>query len=85
MSYRRKNLIYLQQVYTFHSNQIKFENPKSSLWFIIRLLTTLSPSKPKARQKSISRILLILIFTTKNLLHVKIAFGETLEKIKISL
>ena len=31
MNYHRKNLIYLKQVYTFQSKQIKFENPKSSL------------------------------------------------------
>ena len=31
MSYPRKNLICLKQVYTSQSNQIKFENPKSSL------------------------------------------------------
>ena len=31
MNYPRKNLIYLKQVYTFQSNQIKFGNPKSSL------------------------------------------------------
>ena len=31
MNYPKKNLIYLKQVYTFQSNQIKFENPKSSL------------------------------------------------------
>ena len=32
-NYPRKNLIYLKQVYTFQSYQIKFENPKSSLHF----------------------------------------------------
>ena len=31
MNYPRKNLIYLKRIYTFQSNQIKFENPKSSL------------------------------------------------------
>ena len=31
MNYSMKNLIYLIQVYTFQPNQIKFENPKSSL------------------------------------------------------
>ena len=52
MNYPRKNLIYLKQVYTFQSNQIKFENPKSSLplkRFIVRFLTTLNPRKPKVR------------------------------------
>ena len=52
MNYPRKNLIYLKQVYTFQSNQIKFENPKSSLplkRFIIHFLTTLNPRKPKVR------------------------------------
>ena len=48
----RKSLIYLKQVYTFQSNQAKFENPKSSLplkRFIVHLLTTLNPRKPKVR------------------------------------
>ena len=52
MNYATKNLIYLKQVYTFQSNQIKFENPKSSLplkRFIVRFLTTLNPRKPKVR------------------------------------
>ena len=31
MNYPRNNLIYLKQVSTFQSNQIKFENPKSLL------------------------------------------------------
>ena len=31
MNYHRKNLIYSKQVYTFQSNQIKFENLKSLL------------------------------------------------------
>ena len=31
MNYHRKNLTYLKQVYTFQSNHIKFENPKSLL------------------------------------------------------
>ena len=31
MDHFRKNVVYLKQVYTFQSNQIKFENPKSSL------------------------------------------------------
>ena len=42
----------LLKAYTFQSNQIKFENPKSSLpWkrFIIRFLTTLNTRKPKLR------------------------------------
>ena len=41
-----------KQVYTFQSNQIKFENPKSSLplkGFIVHFLTTLNPRKPKVR------------------------------------
>ena len=52
MNYPRKNLIYLKQVYTFQSNQIKFENLKSSLplkRFIIHFLTTLNPMKAKIR------------------------------------
>ena len=31
MNYLRKNLIYLKQVYTFQTSQIKFENRKSSI------------------------------------------------------
>ena len=49
MNYPRKNLIYLKQVYTFQSNQIKFKNPKSSLplkRFIVHFLTTVNPRKP---------------------------------------
>ena len=52
MNYPRKNLIYLKQVYTFQSNQIKFENPKSLLplkRFTVHFLTTLNPRKPKVR------------------------------------
>ena len=52
MNYPRKNLIYLKQVYTFQSNQIKFKNLKSSLplkKFIVRFLTTLNPRKLKVR------------------------------------
>ena len=52
MNYPRKNLLYLKQVYTFQSNQIKFENLKSSLplkRFIVHFLTTLNPRKPKVR------------------------------------
>ena len=42
----------LFQIYTFQSNQIKFENPKSSLplkRFTVHFLTTLNPRKPKVR------------------------------------
>ena len=73
MNYPRKNLIYLKRVYTFQSNQITLENPKFSLpfkRFIVHFLTALNPRKPQVRLKRISRILLTLIFTTKNLLHV---------------
>ena len=52
MNYPRKNLIYLKQVYTFQSNQRKFENRKSSLplkRFIVHFLTTLNSRKPKVR------------------------------------
>ena len=41
-----------KQVYTFQSNQIKFENPKSSLplkGFIVYFLKALNPRKPKVR------------------------------------
>ena len=47
MNYPRKNLIYLKQVYTFQSNQTKFENLKSSLplkRFLVCFLTTLDKS-----------------------------------------
>ena len=50
MYYPAKNLIYLKQVYTFQSNQIKLENPKSSLplkRFTVRFLITLNPRNPK--------------------------------------
>ena len=52
MSYPRKYLISLKQVYTFQSNQIKLENLKSSLpskIFIVYFLTTLNPRKPNVR------------------------------------
>ena len=52
MYYHRENPIYLMQVYTFQSNQIKLKNPKSSLSlkrFIVLLLTTLNPKKQKVR------------------------------------
>ena len=52
MDYPRKDLLYLKQVYTFQSNKIKIENPKSSLpskRFIVHFLTNLNPRKPKIR------------------------------------
>ena len=55
MNYPRKNLIYLRQVYTFQSNQIKFENPKSLLSFkrfIVPLLAILNPRKTKSQIKA---------------------------------
>ena len=73
MDYPRKNPIYLKQVYTFLSNQINFENLKSSLplkRFIFRSSTTLNPKKLKVRSKCISCTLLILMSTTTNPLHV---------------
>ena len=94
MNYPRKNPIYLKQFYTSLSNQIKFENLKSSLplkKFSFHLLTSLNLRKLKMRshlKKRISCILPILISTTTNLLHVyyiNIISSETLEKIKISL
>ena len=51
MNYARKNLVYLKRVYTFRSNQIKFENLKCSLSlkrFIVRFLTTLNPRNQKS-------------------------------------
>ena len=90
-NYSRKNMINLKQVYTFQSNQIKFENPKSPLplkRFIVRFLIKLNPRKPKVRLRRISLILRILVFTTINLLHVyyiNIVSYKTLERIKILL
>ena len=55
MNYARKNLIYLKRVYTFQSNQITFENPKTSLplkRFIVHFLTTLNPRKSKSQIKA---------------------------------
>ena len=55
----RKNPIYLKQIDTSQSNQMKFENLKSSLplkRFILRFLTPLNIRKPKVREKRISRI-----------------------------
>ena len=55
MSYPRKNLIYLKQIYTFQSNQIKFENLRSSLPLkrvIVHFLTTLNRRKPKVKYLS---------------------------------
>ena len=57
MDYLWKKPIYWKQVYTFQSNQIKLENPKSPVpakRFIVLLLTTSSPRKPKVRFKRIS-------------------------------
>ena len=90
INYPKKNSIYLKQIYTFQSNQIQFEIPKSLLplkRFLFLLLTTLTRTKPKVRQNGVSRILLILIPTTTNLLHVyyvNIVSYEALEKIKTS-
>ena len=55
MKYPRKNLIYPKQLYISQSNQIKFENPKSSLplkRFIVHFLTTLKPRKTKSQIKA---------------------------------
>ena len=52
MNYPRKNPVCLKQVYTFQSNKIKFENPKSlQPWkrSIVLLLITLNPRKPEFR------------------------------------
>ena len=51
-TFTAKNLIYLKQGYTSQSNQIKFENPKSSpplKRFIVHFLATLNMRKPKVR------------------------------------
>ena len=55
MNYPRKNLIYLHQVYTFQSYQIKFENPKSSLplkRIIILVLNKLKFEETKSQIKA---------------------------------
>ena len=53
MNYPRKNLIYLKQVYTFHSNQIKFKNPKSTFEKIHRLfLNNLKSEETKSQIKA---------------------------------
>ena len=52
MNYPRTNLIYINQIYTFESNQIKFEHLEPSLLvnrFIVHFLTILNPRKPKVR------------------------------------
>ena len=91
LNYPKKNLIYVKQVCTSLSNQVKFKNPKSSIpskRSIVRLPTTLNPRKLKWREKVIPGILTILISTTTNHFHgyyVNIASFETAEKIKISL
>ena len=55
MNYPRKNLIYLKQVYTFQSNQIKFENLKSLLplkRFIVRFFNNLKSEETKSQIKA---------------------------------
>ena len=55
MNYPKKNLIYLKQIYTFQTNQVKFKYPKSSLplkRFIFCFLTTLNPRKPRVKIKA---------------------------------
>ena len=56
MNYPRKNLIYLKQVYISLSNQIKFENLKSSLpfkKFIVRLSTFINNLKSEETKSQI--------------------------------
>ena len=48
MSDPRKSPIYLKQVYTFQSNQIKFENPKSLLLLIKNLKSKETKNQIKA-------------------------------------
>ena len=62
MNYHRRNLTYLKQVYTFQSNHIKFENPKSSLPlkrsivpFLTILFLQLKPSPRILRQLRVLR------------------------------
>ena len=52
MNYLRRKPIYLKQVYTFQSKQIKFDSPKSSLpskRFIVLLLTTFEETKSQIK------------------------------------
>ena len=55
MNYPRKNVIYLKQVYIFQSNQIKFENPKSSIplkrFIVCSLLNNLKSEETKIQIK----------------------------------
>ena len=89
MNYPRKNLIYLQQVYTSIQQD---KTQKSEIFTAFEkihcsFLNYLKSEQTNSQIKTLSRILLILIFTTTNLLQVyliNIASCETLEKIKIS-
>ena len=91
MKYLRKKPIYLKADLCFSIQPDKIR--KSEILttfeiFIFLLLTTLNPRKPKVRQNCISRILLIPISTTSNLLrvyYVNTLSYKTLEKIEISL
>ena len=54
MNYPIKNLIYLKQVYNFQSNQIKFENPKFSVFEKIHpsFLNNLKSEETKSQVKA---------------------------------
>ena len=85
LNYPRKNPIHVKHVYASLSNQIKLENPKSSLpskRFIILLSTTLHIKKLIIRFKHISRILPILISTTANLHMIEHHILQNLRKNK---
>ena len=49
MNYPKKNLVYLKQVYTFQSNQIKFENLKSSLPLKRSIVPLSEPTKSQIK------------------------------------
>ena len=68
MNYPRKNLIYLKQVYTFQSIQIKFKNPKSSLplkRFIVCFLTTLIRGNQKSDKRALSYLAISYFYNYK--------------------
>ena len=84
LSQKESDLLKAGLYFSIQPDKIRKSLPSKR--FIVRFLTTLNPRKPKARQKRISRILLVLIFTTTNLLHVyylNIASYEILGRINI--
>ena len=90
MNYLRKNPIYLKQVYTSLSSQIKFENLKSLLLskrFIVCFSTTLNLRKLKIRYSTSLESSQFLCLQLKTFFTnaMSTMSDETLEKIKMSL